>query len=281
MNREMTKLLRKRCVSIQFLLSENSPLRGEFEGGNEISLLTDGSIFPHVAQHEEWSFNETRFIGQACPTGPYHLIDIGANVGLFSRQVLINYPQVISASCFEPSRDNTEHLKRNLKAMPMVSVFDFGLGQSDGELAFYKDSVNGGNFSFNRDAVAGRAHQVIVAKIRRITEGLLDKCMGDEASDRRLIWKSDTQGLDEALMSELPESFWQRVDLACFEGWRIDKPSHDEQAFRNVLNSFEYVYIIGSRNKRLRRIGSARCISYLSGRDRKWADFYLSRVELH
>ncbi|WP_353393966.1 FkbM family methyltransferase [Ruegeria sp. HU-ET01832] len=280
MNRQQIRFLRRTCTSVQIRLSEESPLRGTFERGDEISLLTDGSIFPHVAQQHEWNFNETRFIGQVCDAASYHLIDVGANVGLYTRQVLLNYQNVHSASCFEPSPDNVEHLARNIGGMPTATVHNFGLGTTDGELTFFTDDVNGGNFSFNENAVAGRNHHVIKAPIRKISEQLLDDCMGDEARKRRLIWKSDTQGLDEVLMSELPLGFWQRVDLAVFEGWRIPKPEFDAQAFAAVLKAFDFVYIMGSRNKRLQRTDAEQCMHYLSGTDRRWADVFLSRREL-
>jgi FkbM family methyltransferase len=281
MNNDQIQMLRTKCASVQLLLSESSPLNGPFEAGSEISLRTDGSIFPHVAKHQEWNFGETRFIQQACVEGEYHLIDVGANVGLYSRQALINYPNIKSASCFEPSPDNVEHLKRNLKAIPAASVFDFALGTSDGELTFYIDEINGGNFSFNENAVTGRKHHVIKAPVRRITEKLLDECMGQLATDRRVIWKSDTQGLDEVLMSELPLRFWQRVDLAVFEGWRIPKPTFDTNAFRSVLDSFDHIYLIRNRGKGLEPIDASSCIEYLSATDRKWGDIYMSCRELH
>ncbi len=280
MNRQQIRFLRRTCASVQLLVSEDSPLHGPFDKGNEISLLTDASIFPHVAQSEEWNFSEARFIGQACHADSYHLIDIGANVGLYTRQVLINHANVQSASCFEPSPDNVEHLRRNLRSMPSASVFSFGLGATDGELAFYTDDDNGGNFSFNENAVSGRNHHVIKAPIKRISEDLLNECMGQEAVNRRLIWKSDTQGLDEVLISELPLRFWKRVDLAVFEGWRIPKPEYDQQAFRAVLEAFEYVYLMGSRNKRLQQVDVSECVNYLAGNDRRWADIFLSRCEL-
>lgn len=280
MKREHIPLLRANCASVQLLLPKNSPLYGTFEKGNEISLRTDGSIFPHVAQRMEWNFDETRFIRQVCNTGSYHLIDVGANVGLFSRQVLINYPTVRSASCFEPSPDNVEHLRRNLRALPTASVFDYGLGKEEGELTFFMDAINGGNFSFNENAVTGRKHHVIKAPVRRISEALLDECMGQEATKYRLIWKSDTQGLDEVLMSELPLNFWNRVDLAIFEGWRIPKPDFDAVAFRKVLEAFDFVYLMRNRNKSLDRINATDCIDYLSGEDRKWGDIFMSRQQL-
>jgi len=122
----------------------------------------------------------------------------------------------------------------------------------------------------------------VVSKVpvRKLTEDLLDNCMGEAAQSRRLIWKSDTQGLDETLMTALPLSFWDRVDLAFFEGWRIPKPDFNMDDFAAVLNKFEYIYSVGSNQARLRRASVDETIAYLAGEDRKWADFFLAREEL-
>lgn len=280
MDRSDIELLQRSCVSLQMCLNEDSPLRGDFQGGDVLSMLTDRSIFPHVAQHHEWHFKETRFVDQACTKGAYHLIDIGANIGLFTRQILINFPQVKSATCFEPSPRNVDHLDRNLIHLSGARTFGFGLHNVDGELPFYEDTKNGGNFSFNEKAVAGRAHVVTEVPVRKITEELMNDCMGLRALDRRVIWKSDTQGLDETLMTALPLGFWDRVDLAFFEGWRIKKPGFDLAAFEAILRKFDYIYSMGANKTRVRRASVDETMAYLIGEDRKWADFFLAHDAL-
>ncbi len=60
-----------------------------------------------------------------------------------------------------------------------------------------------------------------------------------------------------------------------FEGWRIPKPDFEMKNFEAVLRKFEYIYSIGATKARVRRVSVDETLSYLSGEDRKWADFFL------
>jgi hypothetical protein len=153
------------------------------------------------------------------------------------------------------------------------------LHREDGELTFYVDAKNGGNYSFNEEAVNGRPFTKTVAPVRAISEELLVSLMPEDARGRRLIWKSDTQGLDEFLISTMPLSFWDRVDVLLFEGWRIAKPDFDLEAFAAVLHSFPHAYY--TKRGRARATSAEKIMEYLDADDRKWADFCLTRAPLH
>jgi len=277
--RPVIRALRSVAAEIVLRLPEDSPLRADVEGGEVVSLNIDGSIFPVVAQGFDWHFQDTRAeLSGLDPAAEYHLIDIGANVGLFCRQVLANFSNVTSASCYEPSPLNTGHLARNLAGFRDVRVLPFGLHRDEGELKFYLDARNGGNFSFNAEAVANRPFTEVTAPVRRITPELLRAHMPGAGAGRRLIWKSDTQGLDEVLMAEMPPAFWTDVDVALFEGWRIGKPAFDHDAFRAMLDAFPHAY--RRRRGRMQRVEPGDIVAYLAADDRKWTDFCLSRRPL-
>ena len=88
----------------------------------------------------------------------------------------------------------------------------------------------------------------------------------------RLILKTDTQGLDETIVSRIPLSIWFKVAFASIEIWRIAKPDFDERLFRNVLESFPYRSFRGVRNGPV-----ADVLDYASGRDWAFHDLYLWR----
>lgn len=257
-------------------LAPSSPLHTGGLLGARITLQRDRSIFPYVQAHGDWHFAETRLALSSLDPGEiYHLIDIGANAGLFTRQVLNRFDCVATASCFEPSPTLLPILQENLASFPGAVVQPFGLHRQGGTLQLYVDSRNGGNLSFNASAVEGRPHGALTAPVRRISVGLLAEATPPVARGRRLIWKSDTQGLDEVLMAELPLEFWARVDVAFFEAWRIEKPDFDRAGFRAILNSFPYVWTL--RRARAVRRPVRKVVTYLSGTDRKWTDFCLTR----
>ena len=268
--------LSEALAGAQVRLASGSPLFHTGEGGGAVSLNTDRSIFPHVLAHREWHFADMERIATALPDQPHHLIDIGANSGLFTRQALINFDNVASATCFEPSPENIGHLESNVAALP-ARVCGFGLGAEDGTLTFYRDTMNGGNYSFIASAVEGRPFDTIEAPIRRISPDLLSRMAPEGARANPFFWKSDTQGMDETLMSSLPLEFWARVNIAMFEAWRIDKPAYDRAAFRAVLENFPHIYFKGARRSVLRESTVDAVLDFLDGTDRKWGDVCVTR----
>lgn len=268
--------LRAKATEVVLNLPSDSPLYAEVESGSVISLAIDASIFPVVAANYDWHFESTRQEFSCLdPDAKYHLLDIGANLGLFCRQVLANFPNVVTASCFEPSPVNIPHLRRNMAGFKGARLHEYGLHRDEGELTFYVDTKNGGNLSFNPDAVNTRPHTKIVAPVRNIGQAIARVEQDEVGKDCRIIWKSDTQGLDEMLMSEMPADFWGKVDLALFEGWRIKKPGFNHDAFRAVLEAFPYAY--DRRRRGLVRTDADAIAAYLQADDRKWTDFCLSR----
>ena len=280
MKRGHINLFQHHLSSARIFLSEESPLRGDFEDGNLLSLNVDGSIFPHVIRFQEWHCEAMKCIGPGLVGEKYHLIDIGANIGLFTRQAMIEFPSIRSASCFEPSPNNINHLELNVMGLEGAVVKAFGLHTEDSTLKFYKDKINGGNYSFNESAVAGRPHSIIEVPTRRITPELLCEGAPEVVADTRFLWKSDTQGFDEVLMCAMPLDFWERVDVVAFEGWRIPKPSYNTEIFSALLELFPFRYVQRRNRARPEEISTQAIVDYLSGDDRGWADFLLSRARL-
>lgn len=272
-------LLAERLAGAVLKLPEESPLRGGFPGGDRLSVPVDGAIFPHLLAHREWHFADVVRLAPTLTRPPYRLIDIGANIGLFARQALLGLPGVAAASCFEPAPDNLAHLRANLAALP-ARVEPYGLHVEEGALRYFRDAANAGNFSFNAAAVEGRPHAATEAPARRISEALLDAAAPEGTAGFRLLWKSDTQGCDDALIAALPAAFWERADAVLFEAWRIEKPAADPAALAAVFAAFPFRYFKGARRRRLSPVSPERILEFLAGRDRRWGDVFLSRAPL-
>ena len=280
MRKWQIRQLQELASEIVLKLPEWSPLRCAGEGGGEFSLGVDRSIFPHVVRHFEWQLADQAAAMTTLPAGrEYHLIDIGANIGLFTRQAMARFPLVRSASCFEPAPDNLRHLRRNLAPLPAADIHAFGLHAEEGTLTFHIDHGNAGNCSFNPAAVAGRPHSVVEVPIRRLDDVLFDELLRPEQKSRRLIWKSDTQGLDELLMTQMSDDFWSRVDLVFFEGWRVEKPEWDRDRLAAIIGSFPHAYQ-KPRGGMVAEVGAVEIIDYLGATDRRWSDFLLTRAPL-
>lgn len=250
-------------------LAEDGPLGAR---GDRLLLPLDEAMLPSVLHARAWQAEELRFItAHADPQARYALLDIGANVGLFARQACRAVPAIETVLCVEADPQNFQALAHNLAHLPRsaLALHHVALAAQRGQMIWYRDLENFGNYSLNPDAMRDRpcaTHTVEAVE----TGAFFAEHPPPEGC--RIIWKSDTQGYDEAIVTRVPDALWERVDLAIIELWRIAKPEFDRDVLRRRLAAFPH-----------RSIGLAgtasvdEVIAYLDGRDYGFSDLYLWR----
>jgi FkbM family methyltransferase len=256
-----------KSAGFMFELAADGPLG---DAGETLLLPDDREMMPSVFENASWATGDIdKIVGLASADTRYTLLDIGANVGLVSRQLLRRLPNIEKCLCIEPDRVNFSALRFNLVGRhPDIELFNTALGMADDTLVFYRDDGNMGNYSLNPDAMRDRSYsesRVPVAGTQRwMTQNL--------PGSGRIIWKSDTQGYDELILSETPWDIWSRVDIAMLEMWRIEKPEFDRDAFRERLESFPNRQLGGHG-----LVSAAEIVTYLSGNDWTYCDLFLWR----
>ena len=256
------------CSSLTFALSRNGPLG---KRGDILSVPADRLLAPALFAQGSWRAEHVAFVVERLnPRGAYTLIDIGANIGLFTRQFLNAFVGIASAYCIEPDGENFRALRDNLKGYRhgRLHFFNIALGSADGDAPFYRDGDNCGNYSLIPDAMRDRPFETTTARVAAAGPWLEATLAGKG----RIVWKSDTQGCDELIVGQVPWSVWRRVDVALIELWRIDKTGLDCGDFLAKIDSFP--------NKRLgeRRSVSTRDVEdYLASTDWAHADLFLWR----
>lgn len=194
----------------------------------------------------------------------FTLVDVGANVGLFMRQALMNLRGIDHIYAYEPSAVNYEHLLFNLRPWrAMVTAKDLALGDSDGAFEFYQDPSNSGNNSFNISAMRDVTFERSIAKMCNATA---ESSLWPHTLP--ILYKSDTQGYDEVIATQLPDAVWNRTFAAIFEVWRIKKPAFDIVRFRNILEKFPHHLLVNAH----RMVSVEEALEYLSGTDGEWDD---------
>lgn len=260
-------------VAVTVRLSPQSPLYGGEEAFS-IDLPIDQVITPFVMENGHWQLEELEFFSSHLPCGPCILLDIGANVGLVSRQMLHRFPSIKSAICFEPNPNNHSFLCRNLRHLPQCVIIQAALGNVDGTVQFFEDNSNIGNYSLNKDAMRGKSFSVThVPCLKASTTNLLGS-LPKELSKSPILWKSDTQGFDEVIITTLPDVFWSQVHAGVMELWRIRKPSIDYNRLASILDSFPTRCYSDNPGK---NISTAEIIEYCQGNDYSYKDLLFSR----
>jgi FkbM family methyltransferase len=253
---------------VEVQLSRDGPLG---QKGDRIFVPFDEMILPAVLGGEVWQPEFCEFLTeQAAKSDECVLLDIGANCGLITRQLMNMSEHIDAAFCIEPDRNNFSCLQLNLEFSGDMHFFNVGLSKSGGRLEFYRERENCGNFSFNRSAVDGKNFETVSAETVAVESFF--KSIAGQLDTKTLLWKSDTQGFDELIVSNTPDEIWSHVSAAVIEVWRIPKPEFDVAELRRKIDVFPNKVLGGKEIA-----SSAQIIDYLSSTDRQHCDLWLWR----
>ncbi len=254
--------------SLEVFPDLGSPLRlTSISGEIPLTLPVDEIIGLRTFLLKQWDINKVNFF--ATKAAQYSqgicLVDVGANVGLFSRQLASKSKNITQAFLYEPHPDNFEFLKRNLAAWAISpNLINAALSDIEGILDFYEDPTNCGNYSLNIAAMPEVRGQIQVQVIQAQIEE--EKWL---MSKMPIFYKSDTQGFDEKIAASLSMKFWSAVQCAAFELWRINKPEFDIRKFAAVLESFPYMVFESNPNTLVKPYD---VLTYINGTDKMYDD---------
>ena len=243
-------------------------------GGETLELPMDDAIAPYVLEHYSWEPDVVDLICRHAPPGPAVLLDLGAHVGLVTRQLVHRLPELAAAVCFEPHPRHFPVLTRNLAHLPQCRLVQAAVSVVDGDLDFYEDSRNTGNYSLNLDAMRGREYRTTSVRCLRAAETNLLAPLPPELRDSPIVWKSDLQGMDELIVAALPDAFWSRVHTGVVELWRIERPGFDRGRLAEILAAFPVRRFTDDPE---RNVAVDEVLSFCAGADYADRDLFFAR----
>ncbi len=208
------------CSAVELTLDRDTALG---RTGDRVTVPNDRMILPAILSAGAWLPGQLDvFAARVRTDTSYVLLDIGANIGLFARQAIQTFPNVTIAHCVEPHPANHRALDANMAGLgALVFTHRFALGTHSGTVTLFADDENCGNNSIHPDAMRDRPFQQLTAEMVAAGPWLTRLLPGGEP----ILWKSDTQGNDEAIVAATPWPVWSRVQVAVLELWRIRKPA--------------------------------------------------------
>jgi FkbM family methyltransferase len=119
---------------------------------------------PIVLGRHRWQIEELNFAKRVClGAEPMTLVDIGSNMGLFSRQLLIAIPAITKVVSYEPEPENFACMVHNLSPFgDRVTMIEAAVSNRAGQMEFYLDPTNNGNFSLAIDAMPPNFSKITV-----------------------------------------------------------------------------------------------------------------------
>jgi len=167
-------------------------------------------------------------------------LDIGANSGLISRQIRNLLEQEISMILVEPIPVHIEAIKHNLEQyLPKqnISIIEGALSNIDGASEIYVQESNRGNTSLLKEAMMENQSEKLNVQLIdtvRFSDEYLNKF-------ENIVLKSDTQGFDAKILSQIPPKVWSSIKSAVIEVWALPEVEHADitrliDTWRNLAN---------------------------------------------
>jgi FkbM family methyltransferase len=270
------KLLKEFCnvKTIEFMPKDGSALAIPLRNGETLPdemracvVPLDYAIAPSVIAGHRWDYFEIDFAQKVVPPElkAFTLVDVGANVGLFSRQMLTAFDRIEDVFLYEPDPDNFKYMSRNLQAYTKAKRRNYALGARNEHLEFYRDWSNSGNYSLIKSAMPeDAAFDKITIEVRDAKA----ECKDWLSPGLPIFYKSDTQGHDETIAASADPKIWKSVFAGIFELWRIDKPAFSLEAFRTILDQFPNKKFLQEPDM----LTTEDVMTYIQGRDGHYRD---------
>ena len=220
--------------SIKFKIKKNCKIGNKNE---EFISRVDEIITPNVLQSGEWDYFIIKFIKKKIKKNiKYNFFDVGANIGLITRQLIKKKFPFNKYICIEPEINNFTVLKKNLETSSKINLFNIGLSDKNNHIKkIYINEKNFGDYSLikkkNKKSVSIKVENINYF-FNKISKKFLLK---------NIVYKSDTQGYDEKLILSLNKKILNKIDILIMEVSNFDYLKKNNKKFLNLIKEFNHI----------------------------------------
>jgi len=130
---------------LNFRINKNCPLG---KTGDELYLLFDNIITPKVLLRGYWDIFIINFIKENTKKkNNYYFFDIGAHIGLITKQTANLNIKIKNFFCFEPLKLHFNLLKKNCSLIKKIKFYNYAIGIKKENKKIYINKLNSGNSS--------------------------------------------------------------------------------------------------------------------------------------
>lgn len=221
--------------SLNLTLNNNTPLGKKNE---KLILPLDEIITPRIFKNEQWDYFIIKFIKKNIKYKNNYFFDIGANVGLISRQLQKLDLKIKNYFCFEPEKNNFNILSKNL-INKKTYLYNFGLASKNKKTKIFDNKLNKSDKSvhFDKNVVTKNNLSKIILKDSNI---VFKKIIHDKKVNH-IIYKSDTQGMDEEIFLNLDYEILDKIYLLILEISNFKFILKNLDKFLNKLENFRFI----------------------------------------
>jgi len=142
------------------------------------------------------------------------VLDIGANIGVFSRYAIANGAKDVYS--FEPIKENYDLLEKNSDGFPVVS-FNYAISNKNGTENFHIDSTEGGHTILDKDPNNSRTKE-----IREIGCYTIDYLFEESWIPHKIdFMKIDVEGAEIQVLEGISDENLKKIDKIVMEWHRF------------------------------------------------------------
>jgi FkbM family methyltransferase len=224
-----------RIDSLNLTLNSNTPLG---EKNEKLILPLDEIITPRIFKNEQWDYFIIEFIKKNIKYKNNYFFDIGANVGLISRQLQKLDLNIKNYFCFEPEKNNFDILSKNL-INKKTYLYNFGLASKNKKTKIFVNKLNKSDNSIYINNYEGTKKNL--SKIILKDSNIVFKKIIDDKKINHIIYKSDTQGMDEEIFLNLDYEILDKIYLLILEISNFKFILKNLDKFLNKLENFRFI----------------------------------------
>jgi FkbM family methyltransferase len=205
------------------------PIEGESAGRrfSHVVWIPQKELFRVKCVLQQAEYSLARYRG---PQRPRVVLDIGANVGLFTLYMKIADPDAV-VHCFEPAPSTLELLQRNVGHLPSVQIHPYALGKTTGEATLHLHQLNTGQHSLQRIERDSQYCGEVIVHCRAAAEEIDELALN--AID---VLKIDTEGCE----TDIFESLGPRIERADYVLLEYHSESDRRRLDHNLANFLLY-----------------------------------------
>ena len=221
--------------SLNLTLNNNTPLGKK---NDKLILPLDEIITPRTFKNEKWDYFIIKFIKKNIKYKNNFFFDIGANVGLISKQLQNLNLNIKNYFCFEPEKNNFKILSKNL-INKKTYLYNFGLASKNKKTKIFVNKLNKSDNSIYLNNYVGTKNNL--SKIILKDSNIVFKKIIDDKKINHIIYKSDTQGMDEEIFLNLDNEILDKIYLLILEISNFEYISKNLEKFLNKLENFRFI----------------------------------------
>lgn len=198
--------------------------------GDRIFIPLDEIITSYILRYGCWDPEIVDFIKKNIKKKDNILIDIGANIGLMTRQLILSKIKFKKIFCIEPNSENFKLLKENLCIFRNIKYLNCGLGQRKSISKIYLNKYNFGDYSFKNKTE--KYEKAIIENVNSFFKKNIK-------NNKNIIYKSDTQGMDEEILLSLDKKYFQKIYILIIEITNHAIILKNKNNFIDILRNFK------------------------------------------